>query len=138
MAGGHGESSGGGGTAGWRRFSEFWLTLPGVLTGIAAILGAMAALLTATHFGPDPPDPSPATTTEGPTTVPLGVPCSDGKDNDGDGKTDFPQDRGCSSAKDPAEKDPPCSDGKDNDEDGKTDFPQDPGCSSAEDMAEKQ
>jgi hypothetical protein len=32
------------------------------------------------------------------------VACSDGVDNDGDGKTDFPRDPGCSSADDPAEK----------------------------------
>ncbi len=151
MAGGQGESSGDGGATGWRRFYEFWLTLPGVLTGIAAILGATAALLTAMQIiGPDPPAPPPSTTTEGTLPVPTRVPCSDRKDNDKDGKTDFPQDSGCSSAKDLTEKNSsaplspsstgrshvPCSDGKDNDEDGKTDFPQDPGCSSAQDPAE--
>ncbi len=66
--------------------------------------------------------------------------CSDLADNDGDGKTDFPADPGCTSAADDDETDPfqpppdpACSDGADNDGDGKTDFPADPGCTSAAD-----
>ena len=69
--------------------------------------------------------------------------CSDGRDNDNDGRTDFPGDSGCSSAGDNDETDPPppppppqCSDGLDNDNDGKRDFPEDPGCSSAGDNDE--
>jgi len=61
--------------------------------------------------------------------------CADGKDNDGDGLTDFPQDRGCLSASDKSEKEATleCDDGKDNDADGITDFNVapgvgDPGC----------
>ncbi len=57
--------------------------------------------------------------------------CSDGKDNDGDGKTDYPDDPGCTSASDLDEGDvPACSDGVDNDKDGKTDYPDDESCSS--------
>ena len=75
--------------------------------------------------------------------------CSDGLDNDSDGKTDFGtgpnNDPGCSSAEDDDETDPPpppkqCSDGRDNDSDGKTDFGtgpnNDPGCSSPNDNNE--
>lgn len=57
--------------------------------------------------------------------------CSDGKDNDGDGHVDFPDDPGCASAEGSDESAPPapqCMDGRDNDGDGKTDFPNDPGC----------
>ena len=63
--------------------------------------------------------------------------CSDGIDNDGDGKIDFPNDPGCSSAIDTDETDvPQCSDGIDNDGDGLLDFPNDPGCSSYLDATE--
>ncbi|MFN2537380.1 MAG: hypothetical protein ABR549_04405, partial [Mycobacteriales bacterium] len=66
--------------------------------------------------------------------------CSDGVDNDGDGKIDFPADPGCTSPTDDSEADsggqPECSDGIDNDGDGKVDFPADPGCSSARDDSE--
>ena len=59
--------------------------------------------------------------------------CSDGADNDGDGKVDL-DDPGCENATDRDEFDPPpppaCSDGLDNDSDGYTDFPADPGCGS--------
>jgi hypothetical protein len=57
--------------------------------------------------------------------------CDDGKDNDGDGLKDFPDDPGCVSAEDDSEDSPDspqCNDGRDNDGDGKTDFPSDPGC----------
>ncbi len=64
--------------------------------------------------------------------------CSDGVDNDGDGKIDFPADPGCSSATDDSEAGggPQCSDGIDNDGDGKIDFPADKGCTSASDTSE--
>lgn len=55
--------------------------------------------------------------------------CSDGVDNDGDGRRDFPFDHGCSSASDGTET-PPCADGIDNDLDGLIDHPDDPGCES--------
>lgn len=57
--------------------------------------------------------------------------CNDGKDNDGDGKIDFPDDEGCTSIEDNSEDSPPapqCDDGRDNDGDGKIDYPDDPGC----------
>ena len=57
--------------------------------------------------------------------------CSDGMDNDLDGKTDYPNAPSCETARDDDESDPsplpPCSDGLDNDQDGKTDYPMDPG-----------
>jgi hypothetical protein len=62
--------------------------------------------------------------------------CSDGLDNDGDGKTDYAPpsgDPGCASATDTSEKGTKaCDDGRDNDGDGWTDFQvgvgRDPGC----------
>jgi hypothetical protein len=57
--------------------------------------------------------------------------CSNGKDDDGDGLIDFPDDPGCVSPQDDSEDSPPspqCADGRDNDNDGKIDFPADPGC----------
>ena len=62
--------------------------------------------------------------------------CSDGADNDGDGKIDHPKDPGCDSPEDDSELDAPApesSDGADNDGDGKIDHPNDPGCDSPED-----
>jgi hypothetical protein len=64
--------------------------------------------------------------------------CADGIDNDGDGKTDYPADPGCSGAADNTETEPlppptVCTDGIDNDQDGLTDYPNDPGCTSADD-----
>ncbi|MDB4934591.1 MAG: Tryptophan synthase alpha chain [Labilithrix sp.] len=62
--------------------------------------------------------------------------CSDGIDNDGDGKIDS-ADPGCTSGADTDETDvPQCSDGIDNDGDGKIDYPNDPGCSSYLDATE--
>ena len=60
-----------------------------------------------------------------------GPPCADGKDNDGDGMTDFPDDLGCGSEDDDTEDGAPapqCDDNRDNDGDGKKDYPDDPGC----------
>ncbi len=66
--------------------------------------------------------------------------CSDGIDNDGDGKIDYPTDPGCSSSTDNDEYNAPvvyaCSDNIDNDGDGLVDYPNDPGCSSATDNDE--
>lgn len=50
--------------------------------------------------------------------------CSDGVDNDGDGRADFPGDPGCDDASDFSETSGllPCDDGVDNDGDGLTDY----------------
>jgi len=61
--------------------------------------------------------------------------CSDGMDNDGDGRVDFPEDRDCTGAEDPSEQ-PSCSDGLDNDGDGRMDFPDDLDCEGPEDGSE--
>jgi len=61
--------------------------------------------------------------------------CNDGRDNDGDGRIDFPNDPGCSGSTDDDESNGTqptvyeCNDGRDNDGDGRIDFPNDPGCS---------
>jgi hypothetical protein len=75
------------------------------------------------------------------TVLPPVAQCADGADNDGDGKVDYPADRGCSGASDESESpDPPlaaqCADGADNDGDGKVDYPADRGCSGASDANE--
>ena len=65
--------------------------------------------------------------------------CSDGRDDDNDGRTDFPDDPGCTSAEDGTEEDtcpagpgcPMCADGLDNDNDGHIDYPADTACASA-------
>jgi large repetitive protein len=64
--------------------------------------------------------------------------CADGIDNNGDGKIDFPNDPGCTSATDDSESNvcpgpmcPACGDGIDNDSDGLTDYPADFACASA-------
>jgi hypothetical protein len=70
--------------------------------------------------------------------------CSDGIDNDGDGKIDYPNDPGCSAPNVDDEADdcpdgsncPQCANGKDDDANAKTDFPDDPGCTSAADPDE--
>jgi hypothetical protein len=61
--------------------------------------------------------------------------CLDGIDNNVDGRSDFPDDPGCSSFSDDSETTvcpgiecPVCSDGIDNDGDGLTDYPADPSC----------
>jgi hypothetical protein len=60
--------------------------------------------------------------------------CSDGYDNDGDGRTDSPADPGCASTSDESEHSLvlPCDDKQDGDGDGEEDFPRDPGCLSLE------
>jgi len=63
--------------------------------------------------------------------------CADGIDNDGDGRADYPADKGCESAADTQEEpNNRCSDGLDNDGNGLTDFPDDPSCTSASDKSE--
>jgi hypothetical protein len=66
--------------------------------------------------------------------------CTDGADNDGDGRTDFPDDPGCIGPMDDAESPEvlasECSDGLDNDLDGRVDFPADPGCADTADDTE--
>ncbi|HKY90334.1 MAG TPA: outer membrane beta-barrel protein, partial [Nevskiaceae bacterium] len=56
------------------------------------------------YFGAEPPPPPPA---EPVAVVPPAAICSDTQDNDGDGKTDFPADPGCTAADDSDETDPP-------------------------------
>jgi hypothetical protein len=63
---------------------------------------------------------------------PLDPGCSDGRDNDLDGRIDG-EDAGCTGPDDQDERDPPgdpgqCNDGEDNDDDGLIDYPYDPGC----------
>jgi hypothetical protein len=63
--------------------------------------------------------------------------CGDGIDNDGDGRTDYPADPGCTGQTDSDESDlPACLDLRDNDGDRKADWPADPGCSSPLDRDE--
>ena len=69
--------------------------------------------------------------------------CSDGVDNNGDGKTDYPADPGCSSPGDntettvcPGAMCPVCADGLDNDGDGQTDYPLDASCAAASGTSE--
>jgi len=70
--------------------------------------------------------------------------CSDGQDNDSDGKIDYPADPGCYSPNQDDETDdcpsgpncPQCANGKDDDMNGATDYPDDPGCSAASDTDE--
>lgn len=69
-----------------------------------------------------------------PAAAPLWA-CSDGLDDDGDGRIDFPDDAGCSRPGDFSEV-LDCSDGLDNDGDGLVDFPEDAGCDSEESATE--
>jgi len=70
--------------------------------------------------------------------------CNTGADEDGDGKTDFPDDPGCENLSDDDEADdcpdgpncPACANGDDDDADQATDFPDDPGCEFAADNLE--
>ncbi|HUQ06430.1 MAG TPA: hypothetical protein VM261_28195 [Kofleriaceae bacterium] len=69
--------------------------------------------------------------------------CNDGRDDDGDTKTDFPLDPGCVSPDDMTEQDtcpgtgcPACADGMDNDNDNRTDYPSDTSCTSASGTSE--
>lgn len=69
--------------------------------------------------------------------------CSDNRDDDMDGKTDFPDDPGCTTPDDMTEDDtcpgtgcPACADGMDNDTDNQTDYPADTSCTSASGTSE--
>jgi len=67
--------------------------------------------------------------------------CNNGIDDDGDGKTDYPNDPGCSSPTDNWEHDPngpACDNGTDDDGDGKVDYPSDAGCTSPSDTSERE
>jgi hypothetical protein len=56
-------------------------------------------------------------------------PCANGLDDDGDGRTDHPDDPGCRAPEDDSERsDAACDDGRDDDGDGLTDYPADPAC----------
>lgn len=77
---------------------------------------------------PPPPKAAPVAV-----VAPLAI-CADGRDNDGDGKIDFPSDPGCTSADDDNETDAKaCSNGADDDGDGYIDYPDDKGCESTSD-----
>jgi hypothetical protein len=89
----------------------------------------------------------PASDSDGPVTdltLPDGPPpvteCNDNQDNDGDGKTDYPDDPGCTSATDPSELGTAaCDNGLDDDGDGTIDYSAtggDPGCSDPADPSE--
>jgi large repetitive protein len=66
--------------------------------------------------------------------------CSDGIDNDNDGKIDYPNDPGCIDSADDTEQNPTvapvCADGMDNDSDQLTDYPADYGCAAASGTSE--
>ncbi len=69
--------------------------------------------------------------------------CSDGRDDDMDGRIDYPLDPGCTTPTDGTEQDPcpgagcpACADGADNDTDGQTDYPNDVSCTSASGTSE--
>jgi hypothetical protein len=63
--------------------------------------------------------------------------CRNGRDDDDDGRTDYPAEPGCTEPDDTTELDPDvppvCSDDDDNDGDGLVDYPLDAGCFSAAD-----
>ncbi|HTJ44192.1 MAG TPA: hypothetical protein VL463_18940 [Kofleriaceae bacterium] len=71
--------------------------------------------------------------------------CSNGLDDDGDGKIDFPNDPGCLNGNQDDEMDdcpsgpncPQCGNGVDDDGDSKTDYPADPDCAGAWDTTER-
>ena len=89
-----------------------------------------------------PPPPPPEEPPPPPPPPPPGyAQCSDGQDNDGDGKWDYPADPGCTDNSDNDEYNAPppsvyaCSDGADNDADAKVDMA-DPGCTGPTDNDE--
>jgi hypothetical protein len=121
----------------------YTVTVPALFAGqrVEATVKAAAEL----ESLPAPVPASIVVGTAGPPPDPTPLPeCSDGIDNDGDGKIDYPAVPGCSSYLDTTEANdggacaavPQCSDGKDNDGDGFADFPFDPGCASALDDSE--
>lgn len=80
---------------------------------------------------PKPPPPPP------PPPPPVVAVCSDGLDNDADGKIDYPADAECYAPIDPSERNLACGDGLDNDGDLAIDYPADTNCASPEDPSEK-
>ncbi|MEZ4470026.1 MAG: hypothetical protein R3F60_04305 [bacterium] len=66
--------------------------------------------------------------------------CANGRDDDGDGRSDYPEDPGCTAPDDDDETSPDplpqCADGVDNDRNGQTDFPEDANCDDAADNEE--
>jgi uncharacterized protein YkwD len=111
--------------------------------GVAAAASSVGTLYWTQEFG---------TSTTGGTTPPPPPPpppsyaCSNGSDDDTDGKVDYPADPGCTSSTDNDEYNAPappspapsyqCSNGRDDDRDGKVDYPADSGCSSPTDNTE--
>lgn len=65
----------------------------------------------------------------------AGTQCSDGTDNDMDGRIDW-EDPNCASPDDNTEQAARCSNGSDDDGDSVIDYPADPGCNSPEDASE--
>jgi hypothetical protein len=67
--------------------------------------------------------------------------CQNGRDDDGDGLTDYPSDPGCLTIEDREEDDgnsvPVCANQTDDDGDGFIDFPNDPGCLAASSSSEE-
>jgi len=65
--------------------------------------------------------------------------CSDGLDDDGDGRIDFPADPGCTTGSDWNEREAtlPCDNNLDDDRDGLRDHPADPGCDAPDDASER-
>jgi large repetitive protein len=104
---------------------------PGESCDPANTMGGALVCPTGTMCADDPDSPG--------SLICLGPPCNDGRDNDGDGKIDYPDDPGCSSPDDTDETDdcpngpncPACANGIDDDGDGLIDFPADPSCTSA-------
>jgi hypothetical protein len=102
-----------------------WRSRRTAVVAAVAGLAVLAAFILPHIIDPGPgPQPGPARG------------CADGKDNDHDGLTDFPDDHGCASAENRTERGA-CQDHKDNDGDHKIDYSDDPGCSSPDDPAEK-
>lgn len=101
----------------------------------ARLLAPVLATLAVASCGPDPANDDDSN----------GLPqCGDGRDNDGDGKVDFPEDPGCFSTQQDDESDdcpsgdgcPQCANGIDDDFDGQIDFPDEDGCEAASSQAE--
>jgi len=114
----------------------FKVNFSGTLTAGAACdaantMGGALTCPTGTSCADDPLNPG--------TLICLGPPCHDGRDNDGDGKIDYPNDPGCDAPDDTDETDdcpngpncPKCANGIDDDGDGATDYPADPSCTAA-------
>lgn len=121
---------------------SFSVTVPALFAG-----QRVEVTVTATGELESAPSPSPpviVTATSTPVDPTPKAGCSNGVDDDGDGKTDYPEDPGCCSYLDAVELDdgtactvpPACADGTDNDGDGLADFPYDLGCSSSLDTDE--